>query len=70
MHPRLHFPDTAELSPEIPPTWSVGSGVFHITEKCTRLQAILRNRREKGRPGVGRRLCFNCDDILRTKRSG
>jgi len=70
MHLRLEFPDQPEISPEIPPTWSAESDVFHTTERCTRLQAIPRNRRERGKPGVGRRLCFNCEDILRTKRSG
>ncbi len=70
MQPRLEFPDHEELTPEIPPTWVEESDVFHTTEKCTRLQAIPRNRREQGRPGVKRRLCFNCEDILRTKRSG
>ena len=70
MQARLEFPGYAELTPEIPPTWSAESDVFHTTEKCTRLQAIPRNRREKGKPGKGRRLCFNCEDILRAKRSG
>jgi hypothetical protein len=55
---------------ELPPTWSEGSEVFHTTEKCNRLQAIRRNRRVTGKPGVRMRLCFNCEDIVRTKRSG
>ena len=56
--------------PEMPPTWSEGSLVFHTTEKCSRLQAIRRNRRITGRPGAAMRPCFNCEDILRTKRRG
>ncbi len=55
---------------ELPPTWTEGSSIYHTTEKCTRLQAIRRNRRVSGKPGVSMRLCFNCDDIIRTKRSG
>ncbi|WP_263382671.1 hypothetical protein [Granulicella arctica] len=56
--------------PELPPTWSEGSEVFHTTEKCNRLHAIRRNNRITGKPGVKMRLCFNCEDIIRTKRSG
>jgi hypothetical protein len=56
---------------ELPPTWSEGSEVFHTTEKCNRLQAIRRNRRVTGKlPPSRMRLCFNCEDIVRTKRSG
>ena len=55
---------------ELPPTWSEGSLIFHITEKCQRLQAIRRNRRITGRPGAAMRQCFHCEDIIRTKRSG
>ena len=55
---------------ELPPTCVEGSDVFHTTEKCQRLQAIPRNRRVSGKPGVKLRLCFNCEDIARTKRSG
>ncbi len=59
-----------EEEEELPPTWVDGSEVFHTTEKCQRLQAIPRNRRVSGKPGVKLRLCFNCEDIVRTKRSG
>lgn len=54
----------------LPPTWVEGSAVFHTTERCQRLPAIPRNRRVSGKPGVRLRLCFNCEDIARTKRSG
>lgn len=56
--------------PELPPTWTEDSLIFHTTEKCTRLQAIRKNRRISGRPGVAMRPCFNCEDILRAKRTG
>ncbi len=55
---------------ELPPTWTEGSDVYHTIERCTRLQAIRRNRRITGKPGTAMRLCFNCDDIIRAKRSG
>jgi hypothetical protein len=64
------FTDQPDLTPEIPPTWSEGAAVFHITEKCTRLQAIHRNRRITGKPNRSMRQCFNCEDIIRTKRAG
>ena len=56
-------------APELPPTWSEGSRIFHTTEKCTRLQAIRRNRRVTGNPGL-RDHCLNCLDIVSTKRRG
>ena len=55
--------------PELPPTWSEDSRIFHTTEKCTRLQAIRRNRRITGNPGL-RDHCLNCLDIVSTKRRG
>jgi hypothetical protein len=56
---------------ELPPTWSEGSEVFHTTERCNRLQAIRKNRRMTSKlPPSWMRLCFNCEDIVRTKRSG
>jgi hypothetical protein len=64
------FPTEPELTPEIPPTWCEGSEVFHITEKCSRLKAIQRNKRVSGKPGVAMRQCFNCEDIIRAKRLG
>ena len=64
------FTDQPRLTPEIPPTWSEGSGVFHITEKCKRLKAIRRNKRITGTPSRSMRQCFNCEDIIRTKRLG
>jgi hypothetical protein len=66
----LLFPSEPGLTPEIPPTWGIGSDVYHITEKCSRLQAIHPNNRETGKPGIAMRQCFNCEDIIRTKRSG
>ncbi len=30
---------------EIPPTWTEGGDVYHVTEKCTRLRAIRKARR-------------------------
>jgi hypothetical protein len=66
----LLFETHPDLTPEIPPTWSEGSEVFHTTEKCTRLQAIQRNKRLTGKPGVAMRQCFNCEDIIRAKRLG
>jgi hypothetical protein len=70
MQPSLQFPDQPNLSPEIPPTWCENSDVFHTTEKCTRLQAIRKDQRITGEPGVRLRQCFNCEDIIRTKRAG
>ncbi len=55
--------------PDLPPTWSEHSRIFHTTEKCTRLQAIRRNRRITGNPGL-RDHCLNCLDIVTTKRRG
>ncbi len=55
--------------PDLPPTWSEHSRIFHTTEKCTRLQAIRRNRRITGNPGL-RDHCLNCLDIVSTKRRG
>lgn len=55
--------------PDLPPTWSENSRTFHTTEKCTRLQAIRRNRRITGNPGL-RDHCLNCLDIVSTKRRG
>ncbi len=55
--------------PELPPTWSEHSRIFHTTGKCTRLQAIRRNRRITGNPGL-RDHCLNCLDIVSTKRRG
>ena len=55
--------------PELPPTWSEHSHIFHTTEKCTRLHAIRRNRRITGNPGL-REHCLNCIDIVNTKRRG
>jgi len=66
----LLFETHPDLTPEIPPTWCEGSEVFHTTEKCTRLQAIQRNKRITGKPGVAMRQCFNCEDIIRAKRLG
>jgi hypothetical protein len=67
----LLFDEThPDLTPEIPPTWCEGSEVFHTTEKCTRLQAIQRNKRITGKPGIAMRQCFNCEDIIRAKRLG
>ena len=55
--------------PDLPPTWSEHSRIFHTTEKCTRLQAIRRNRRISGNPGL-RAHCLNCLDIVATRRRG
>ena len=55
--------------PELPPTWSENSRIFHTTAKCTRLQAIRPNRRISGKPGL-REHCLNCIDITATKRRG
>jgi hypothetical protein len=70
VQPTLLFPAQSDLTPEIPPTWSEDSAIYHITAKCTRLQAIHRNNRLTGKPGAAMRPCFNCEDIIRTKRSG
>ncbi len=78
--PKSHVPSQASPSapspepafgeePELPPTWSEQSRIFHTTEKCTRLQAIRRNRRITGNPGL-RDQCLNCLDIVSTKRRG
>jgi len=70
VQPTLLFPSQPELTPEIPPTWCEGSEVYHTSERCTRLQAIQRNKRLSGKPGAAMRQCFNCEDIIRAKRSG
>jgi hypothetical protein len=71
MQPSIPFPDEQSLTPEIPPTWGEGASVFHITEKCTRLQAIEPKRRRTSRvPPSTLRQCFNCEDIMRAQRRG
>ena len=70
VHTATLFPTEPELTPEIPPTWCEGSEVYHLTEKCSRLKAIQRNKRVSGKPGVAMRQCFNCEDIIRAKRLG
>ncbi len=70
MEARIEFGDV-ELSPEIAPTWGEGSEVYHVTEKCTRLQAVARkNRMTSKYPPSSMRQCFNCEDILRAQRRG
>lgn len=54
---------------ELPPTWSEDSSIFHTWAKCTRLQAIRRNRRITGNPGL-RQHCLNCISIAGTHRRG
>ena len=65
---------TAPLFPgednTLPPTWVDGAEVYHTVAQCSRLQEIRRHRRVTGKPGVKLRLCWNCEDILRAKRSG
>ena len=74
-HPPVSSPRSSSSAPafgeepELPPTWSEHSRIFHTTEKCTRLQAIRRNRRITGNPGL-RHHCLNCLDITSTKRRG
>jgi hypothetical protein len=70
MQPSLEFPDQIDLTPEIPPTWAASSEVFHITERCGRLRAIPSSKRVTGKPDSKLRQCFNCVDIIRTKRRG
>jgi hypothetical protein len=70
MQPPSLFPDRPDLTPEIAPTWTEGGDIFHITEKCNRLQAIHRNKRITGKPNRRMRQCFNCVDIILTKRTG
>ena len=71
MQPSIPFPDAEKLTPEIPPTWGEGSNVYHVTERCTRLQAVAPARRCTSRiPPSSMRQCFNCEDIMRTKRRG
>jgi hypothetical protein len=70
MQPSLHFPDEIHLTPEIPPTWAATSGVFHVTERCGRLRAIPGSKRITGTPHNKLRQCFNCEDIIRTRRRG
>jgi len=70
MQPSLQFPDQSELTPEIPPTWAANSDVFHTTERCSRLRAIPSRNRVTGKPHGQLRQCFNCEDIIRTKRRG
>jgi hypothetical protein len=55
--------------PELPPTWSEGSAMYHTSEKCNRLRAILPNNRVQGKPGL-REHCLTCEDIAATKRRG
>jgi hypothetical protein len=73
MHSMPLFPEQPDLTPEIPPTWCEGSDVFHTIEKCMRLQAIPAAKRIRymtGKAAPGLRQCFNCEDIIRTKRTG
>ncbi len=57
--------------PEMPPTWSEGSTVYHVTEKCSRLKEIAKNKRVQSRiPPSWMRQCFFCEDIVRAKRLG
>jgi hypothetical protein len=70
VQPSIPFPDNDELTPEIPPTWTEGSEVFHITERCGRLRVIPKAKRVSGKPHSKLRQCFNCEDIIRTKRRG
>jgi hypothetical protein len=70
MQSMLLFPEQPDLTPEIPPTWSEDADVFHITEKCNRLQAIHLRKRITGKPNRSMRQCFNCEDIIRAKRTG
>jgi hypothetical protein len=70
MQPSLTFPDQSNWTPEIPPTWAEGSDVFHITDRCSRLRAIPKRNRITGKPHSNLHQCFNCEDILRTKRRG
>ena len=61
--------DTLAPPPDLPPTWSEHSSIFHTTERCTRLQSIRRNRRVTGSPG-SRDHCLNCIAIAATLRRG
>jgi len=70
MQTSLQFPDQSELTPEIAPTWAANSDVFHTTERCSRLRAIPSRNRVMGKPNDRLRQCFNCEDIIRTKRRG
>ena len=70
MQPSIPFPDQQNLTPEIPPTWAEGSGVYHVCERCTRLRVIPKSKRLTGKPHSGLRQCFNCEDIIRAKRRG
>jgi hypothetical protein len=70
MQPSLQFPNQSDLTPEIPPTWAENSDVFHTTERCGRLRVIPKNKRITGTPHSKLRQCFNCEDIIRTKRRG
>jgi hypothetical protein len=70
MQPSLNFPDQVDLTPEIPPTWAANSDVYHVTERCGRLRAIPSSNRVTGEPPGKLRQCFNCEDIIRTKRRG
>jgi hypothetical protein len=70
MQSMLLFPEQPDLTPEIPPTRSGDGDVFHITEKCSRLQAIHAVNRVTGKPNRSMRQCFNCEDIIHAKRAG
>jgi hypothetical protein len=70
VQPSIPFADNDELTPEIPPTWTEGSAVFHITGRCGRLRVIPKSKRISGKPHGKLRQCFNCEDIIRTKRRG
>lgn len=70
MQPRLEFPDHAELTPEI--LADVGGG-----ERCVshdrEVHAAAGDSAEPagaGEAGGGAAALFNCEDILRAKRSG
>ena len=70
MQPSIPFPDRQDLTPEIPPTWTEDSLVYHTSERCTRLRVIPKSKRITGKPHSALRHCFNCEDIIRAKRRG
>ena len=70
MQPRIDFPDQ-QFDPEIPPTWSEGSAIYHVNPRCRALREILPGRRRtQSRAPLGLALCEFCGKIQRLGHAG
>ena len=70
MQPTLDFPDQT-LDPQLDPTWSEGSAVYHLFARCRTLQLIApANRRSQKRTPASLSLCDFCENIQRRGYAG